>query len=84
MSEDESERAQPHATYANYFTVGYNTAEFLIDFGQLYSTMREPQLHTRIVTGPVFAKALSAVLRDSIERYEEEFGMIPEEVDNDA
>jgi hypothetical protein len=36
--------------YANYFKVGYNAFEFVIDFGQCYSDDEEAQLHTRIIT----------------------------------
>jgi hypothetical protein len=65
--------------YANYFKVGHNAVEFLIDCGQLYHESEEVQLHTRIVTSPVYAKNLLEILQDAVERYEERFGEIREE-----
>ena len=62
--------------YANYFKVGHNAFELLLDFGQFYPEGEREQLHTRIVTTPSHAKALMEVLRESIERYEQTFGPI--------
>jgi len=69
---------QPEGKYANYFQVGHNTLEFVIDFGQSFSDGREEIFHTRIVTSPSYAKELLKVLVDSIDRYESVFGPIPE------
>jgi hypothetical protein len=65
--------------YANYFKVGYNAFEFLLDCGQFYSEGQETQLHTRIITSPIYAKALLELLRESINRYEQTFGRIAKE-----
>lgn len=65
--------------YANYFTVGYNAFEFLFDFGQFYSEEKEAKRHTRIITNPIYAKALLETIRESIDRYEQIFGSIPKE-----
>jgi hypothetical protein len=62
--------------YANYFKVGYNAFEFVLDFGQYYIEDQEVQLHTRIVTGPSYAKALLEFLQDCIDKYELDFGII--------
>jgi hypothetical protein len=67
---------QLEGRYANYFNVGHNAFEFLLDFGQFYPEGEEPQLHTRIVTNPVYAKALLELLQESIDRYEQTFGII--------
>ncbi len=64
--------------YANSFQVGHNAFEFLLDFGQVSSESEQVQFHTRIITGPVYAKALLATLQESIERYEQHFGPIPQ------
>ena len=64
--------------YANYFKVGHNSAEFVLDFGQAYGESGEAQIHSRIVMSPVHSKILRQVLRDSILAYEEQFGVIPE------
>jgi hypothetical protein len=65
--------------YANYFKIGYNAFEFVIDFGQSYSENDKTELCTRIVTGPVYAKALLKALKDSIETFETTFGSISNE-----
>ncbi len=68
------------AVYANYLKVGQNAFEFLFDFGQLYLEDEDAQFHTRIITTPIYAKAFFRVLKDCIDRYEQDFGMIPEEL----
>ena len=59
--------------YTNYFKVGHNAFEFLLDFGQLYPENMKAHLHTRIITSPKCAKFLLESLRESIERYERTF-----------
>ena len=64
--------------YTNYFKVGFNSFEFLLDFGQAYEDGAREVVHTRIVTGPVYAKALARLLTDSLAAYERTCGAIPE------
>jgi hypothetical protein len=59
--------------YANYFTIGHNAFEFVLDFGQFFPESTIPQLHTRIITSPAYAVALLTTLRESVARYEETF-----------
>ncbi len=68
------------AVYANYLKVGQNAFEFLFDFGQLYLEDEDAQFHTRIITTPIYAKAFFNVLKECIDRYEQDFGRIPEEL----
>lgn len=73
--------------YANYFKVGYNAYEFIIDFCQYYSPngsypeTEKAELCERFITSPAYAKALMNVLRKSIKEYEDTFGFIEEEED---
>ncbi|MDF0666360.1 MAG: DUF3467 domain-containing protein [Nitrospira sp.] len=67
------------ARYANYFEIGHNGAEFIVDFGQAFAVVEERQVHTRIVTSPAHASALLRLLEESIERYERIYGAIREE-----
>jgi hypothetical protein len=74
--------------YANYFEIGHNAFEFLLDFGQHYADCPSPdtrtvQLHTRIITGPVYAKALLALLAESVTQHERLFGVIPTRDEDD-
>ncbi len=72
----------PEGRYVNYFEVGHNAAEFVIDFGQFHVEQDMARLHTRIVTSPVYAKLLAAMLTNAVERYEGDHGNI-EADDND-
>jgi hypothetical protein len=65
--------------YANYFEVGHNAFEFVVDFAQLYSEKEEPRFHTRIITGPAYAKSMLEMLKQAIAQYEQTFGTIPTE-----
>ena len=64
--------------YVNYFKIGHNAFELIIDCGQCYADNEEPQLHIRIVTSPAYGKALLKTLRDSLEEYEKAYGRIGE------
>jgi len=68
--------AEPEGRYANYFQVGHNEVEFVVDFGQFYADGIRARRHTRIITSPVYVKALLEVLRQSIHEYEATFGPI--------
>lgn len=63
--------------YSNYFQVGHNRVEFLLDFGQLYPESEHASMHTRIVTSPVYARALLETLQGAVEQYESRHGAIP-------
>ena len=63
--------------YANYFKVGHNALEFLIDFGQSYaSDALQESCHTRIVTSPLYAKYFLKTLAQAVEQYEARYGAI--------
>jgi len=66
----------PEGRYANYFSVGYNAVEILLDFGQFYAETAAPRIHTRIVTTPTYARALLDTLRASLDEYETSYGLI--------
>lgn len=80
--EDPPEAHDLEGRYANYFKIGYNAFEFLIDFGQIYNEdeVEKVQLHTRIITSPVYAKTLLKLIQDSITQCEHTFGPIPDEI----
>jgi hypothetical protein len=65
--------------YANYFKVGHNAFEFVIDFGQYYPETDQAELCTRIITSPAYAKSLLKTLQDSIALYERSHGTISDE-----
>lgn len=62
--------------YTNYFEVGYNSAEVIVDCGCFYAGEGGPTIHTRIATTPTYAKALLETLLDALNAYERAFGVI--------
>jgi Protein of unknown function (DUF3467) len=71
-SEDPPPKTPLEGRYANYFKVGHNAFEFVFEFGQLYQGEEEPQMHTRIVTSPVYARELLRTLQQAMDQYESE------------
>ena len=62
--------------YANFFKVGFNAFEFVMDFGQFYPETEKAELYTRIITGPFYAKNFLETLTAAIKQYETEIGTI--------
>lgn len=74
---DSEEQLPLEGRYANFFQVGHNAFEFVFEFGQ--ANMREAvRYHTRIVTSPAYAKQFLKLMHESIEKYEQAFGAIPD------
>lgn len=67
----------PLACYANYFEVGHNAFEFLIDAGQVEPQSGEIRFTNRIAVSPVQAKLLSELLQRSIVQFETQHDEIP-------
>lgn len=68
----------PLACYANYFEVGHNAFEFLLDAGQVEPQSGEIQLLSRIAVSPVHAKLLAQLLNQSIAQFEQLHHEIPD------
>jgi uncharacterized protein DUF3467 len=64
--------------YSNHFRIGFNSFEFILDFGQAYEEVAAELHHTRLVTGPAYAKVLARLLLDSLAAYEQIHGTIPD------
>jgi hypothetical protein len=68
------------ALYVNYFEVGHNPFEFLVDLGQYHPGSTEVEgriaIHTRIAFAPPYAKMLSDLLARAIEEHESQHGEI--------
>jgi hypothetical protein len=67
---------EPEARYANYFHVGLNAFEVVLEFGQHYEGANPPRMHSRIIAAPVYAKALLGLLTAAIADYEKSYGEI--------
>lgn len=68
----------PLACYANYFEVGHNAFEFLLDAGQVEPQSGQVQLLSRIAVSPVHAKLLAGLLGQAIEQFEHAHHDIPD------
>ncbi|QAY79728.1 DUF3467 domain-containing protein [Sphingosinicella sp. BN140058] len=68
----------PLACYANYFEVGHNAFEFLLDAGQVTPESGEFRLMSRIAVSPVHAKLLARLLARSVDQFEDAFEPIPD------
>lgn len=80
MEEEYGKNQKLNGRYANYFKIGHNEYEFVMDFGQLYQQNGSEKFHTRIITSPVYAQAFLNSLLESIYIYEHEFGPIEKEI----
>lgn len=69
------------ASYANYFEVGHNAFEFLIDAGQVEPQSGNIQLMNRLAVSPVHAKLLAQLLARSIDQFEATHHEIPDIAD---
>lgn len=68
----------PLACYANYFEIGHNAFEFLLDAGQVEPQSGEIRFTSRIAISPVHAKLLSKLLARSIAQFEAAYETIPD------
>jgi hypothetical protein len=67
-------------SYTNYFQVGQNRVEFVLEFGVHYPDKQvEAEIHTRLITNPHYAKCFSDVLRDAIRQHQRKNGRIAKE-----
>lgn len=71
------------ARYVNFFKVGQNATEFLLQFGQFHPGAELLWL-TRIVMSPSFVKELLRLVTESVNLHEAQYGAIkmPNEDDN--
>jgi hypothetical protein len=71
--DDRSGEGKPReGRYANYFQVGYNANEFVLDFGQDHGE-GEQVLHSRIIMHPGYVPALIKLLSESVETWRREY-----------
>lgn len=70
------------ALYVNYFEMGHNPFEFLVDLGQFHPGADggdgKTVIHSRIALAPPYAKMLSDLLMRMVQEHETEFGPIAE------
>lgn len=71
---------KPTALYVNYFEMGHNPFEFLVDFGQYHPGSGGDDgttaIHSRIALAPPYAKLLAELLAGAVREHEAEYGEI--------
>lgn len=70
------DECEQNVGYANYFKVGHNAFEFILDFGQSYTENEEVRYFARIIINPNSIKDLFKILQESIVQYEQSHGAI--------
>jgi len=78
MEQSGADLIDPEARYANYFSIGQAACEIVFEFAQFYEGDREPHAHTRIITTPIHANKFLALLSDSLQKYQAQYGPIAE------
>ncbi|MDD3647000.1 MAG: DUF3467 domain-containing protein [Candidatus Dojkabacteria bacterium] len=64
------------AKYSDFAIIGKNALGFNLDFGQRMPGGQQVNIISRIAMSPQHAKLFLAVLRQNVEKYEEEHGEI--------
>lgn len=68
--------AEAPALYVNYFEVGHNRQEFLVELGQYRHDVDGVVIYTRIATHPTYAKLLAVLLDRAVREHESAHGPI--------
>jgi hypothetical protein len=74
---------RPETRYGNLFSVGYNTAEFLVEISQTHDREIPGAPHTRIIMAPLYAKEFALLLSEQIANFEQQHGTIHTRPDED-
>lgn len=61
----------PEPAFVNYFIVGFNDEEFVIQHGVMYEGQPEPRIVFTLVTTPGYARRLRDLLSESLEQWQE-------------
>lgn len=64
--------------YANLALIAHSRNEFFLDFVLMQPTQGSALVASRIILSPNHAKALLRSLAENLQRYEDNFGLIPE------
>ena len=72
MSCPEDPTGPIEAKYANFFQVGFNDVEFLLEFGQ--DLEGGPKIHTRVVLSPANVGSFLRLTTESWMSFEERYG----------
>lgn len=62
--------------YANLAVINYSPTEFVVDFVSVMPGVPKASVNSRVILAPEHAKRLVLALANNLERYEERFGEI--------
>jgi hypothetical protein len=72
----DSQTERIRTIYSNIVRIGHSPYEFMLDFGQFQPEGKRAFMDIRVVTSPQHVKAILRALRDNIATYEEKYGSI--------
>lgn len=70
--------------YSNLAVISHSGTEFVVDFLQMLPGLQKPMVRTRTILTPFHAKRLLNALADNVEKYEEVFGRIPDNINENS
>ena len=85
--EDDQEKPKQErirTVYSNIVRIGHSPYEFMLDFGQFQPEGKRAFMDVRIITSPQHAKAILRALKDNIARFEERYGKIMTQTDEEG
>jgi hypothetical protein len=79
LEKDRQDKDQTHAEvagiYVNHLAIGHNLSEIVMDFSQAFDA-EKPRKKARLITSPTHMRSFQALMAETIERYEDEFGLL--------
>ena len=69
---------QSDGTYSNFTIVSHSGAEFIFDFARITPGRPKAKVKSRVIMTPIHAKNFVKTLQENIQKYESNFGKIPE------
>jgi len=73
-----AEEKELQGQYSNLAMINHNSEEFTMNFIYLFPNVPQGKLLASIILSPGHAKRLLRALEENINRYEQQFGPIPE------
>ena len=70
--------------YSNMAVISHSNTEFVADFLQMLPGFPKAKVGARVILTPFHAKRLLNALADNVEKYEEVFGRIPDNINGNS
>jgi hypothetical protein len=64
--------------FANLVVIHHNAEEFTLNFVYVFPTVPQGKLTASLIITPGHAKRLARALQENVQRYESQFGALPE------